>query len=75
MCLRLMEIYDQSSSMVTWAVFHTRHHVASIECFKRGTLGDSSDHISRSEWLRKYFSYEADIFFQNRQKFVETAKM
>ena len=33
MCLRLLEIYDKSSSMVTAAVFNTRQHDASTRVF------------------------------------------
>ena len=33
MCLRLMEIYDKSASMVTLVMFNTGQHVASGRLF------------------------------------------
>ena len=33
MCLRLMEIYDKSGSMVTSAMFNTRENVATASVF------------------------------------------
>ena len=45
------------------------------ECSEIGAFGHSSNHISRSESLPKYLTYKGDFFFQNRQNFVEIAKM
>ena len=42
---------------------------------KTRAFRDSGNHIFQSQWFRKYLSYEADIFFQNAEIFVQIGKM
>ena len=60
--------------MMISAMFNTRQHVASSTVSKTGTFWHSSNHISRSQSLLKYLSYEDDVSFQNAQIFLEIPK-
>ena len=44
-------------------------------CSKTASFGDSSNHISRSQELRRCLGYEADLFFQNALYFMQITKM
>ena len=44
-------------------------------CSRTGAFGNSSNHISQSQWLPQYLSYEADVFFQKALNFMQIAKI